>query len=79
MFTLPVSKVLYCYSEYLVDFESMKESIPNLVLNEGLPSEDLMEQMSETREHWILVIDDLQESLTRSKEGAMILTRGECK
>lgn len=76
MFTLPCSKVLYCYGEYLDSFESMKQTVPNLILHAGLPSSELIEELSESREHYIIVLDDLQESLNRSKEAAMLFTRG---
>ena len=76
MYTERASKVLYCYGEYLQEFESMKKSIHNLHLNEGLPDESVIERLSQDGQHWIIVLDDLQEELNRSKEAALLFTRG---
>ena len=76
MYTQKVTKVLYCYAEYLDAFEGMKQTIDGLILHQGLPSPELMEELSESRSHWIVCLDDMQEQLNRSKDGAMMFTRG---
>lgn len=76
MYEKKVSHVLYCYGIYLQEFESMKKTINNLTIHEGLPDENLVSRMSKNGDHFIIVLDDLQESLNRSKEAALLFTKG---
>ena len=60
MFTENVSSVLYCYGVYQNYFDEMK--IPNLQLNEGLPSADKVDSLNDGKFH-IIILDDLMEHI----------------
>ena len=75
LFTKPPKRIVYCYKEWLEMFEEMQLSIPHLILHEGLPSRDKMEEWT-TGEQFILVLDDLQQSVQRNQEAAELFTVG---
>lgn len=59
MFTKPPVKVVYCYSVYQDLFAKMEKDINNIIFHEGLPTAEEVDHWSETREHMLLVLDDL--------------------
>ena len=52
--------VVYCYKEWLSMFEGMKHSVNNLILHQGVPTQEEMEQWAQGK-HFILVLDDLKQ------------------
>ena len=56
-------------------FDEMTQEIPQLILHQGLPTADLMEEWSNGK-HFILVLDDLQQKVQRDMEAAELFTVG---
>lgn len=44
MFSMPVDRIIYAYSEHQPIFEEMEKTIPNLSLHQGLPTKEDIEQ-----------------------------------
>lgn len=40
LFSMPVNKIKYAYSEHQPMFDEMEQTIPNLSLHQGLPSKE---------------------------------------
>ena len=56
---LPVA-TLYCYGVYQSLYDEMKKSVNNIAFHEGLPTAEMLLEMSSDGVHRIIVIDDLQ-------------------
>ena len=56
-------------------FEEMKHSVKNLILHQGVPTREEMEQWAQGK-HFILVLDDLQQVCEKDKEVAEMFTVG---
>ena len=56
MFSIPPIKIVYCYLVYQDLFASMESEINNVIVHEGLPSGDQLDDWSESREHMLLVL-----------------------
>lgn len=74
MFTIPPQKIVYAYSEYQPAFELMKQTIPNIVFHEGVPSSEDVDNYAEGLDHVILVLDDLMLKITHSEECVQLFT-----
>ena len=68
MFSISPMKIVYCYSVYQDLFATMEREINNVIFHEGLPSGDQVDEWSESREHMLLVLDDLLASSVNSVE-----------
>ena len=75
MFLTPPSFIVYCYQETLSDFDQMKESVKGLVLHQGVPTREKMEEWAQG-DHFIVVLDDLQQVCERDKSVAEMFTVG---
>ena len=76
VFKTPPSAVVYCYKEWMSMLDEMKETIPNFILHRGLPSREKMEEWSVGKQHFILVLDDLQQQVEQDRESAELFTVG---
>jgi hypothetical protein len=47
MFSMPVDRIIYAYSEHQPMLEEMEQTIPNLSLHQGLPTKEDIEQYTE--------------------------------
>ena len=56
-------------------FEEMKQSVKNLILHQGVPTQEEMEQWAQGK-HFILVLNDLQQVCEKGKEVAEMFTVG---
>jgi hypothetical protein len=74
MFSVPVDKIIYAYSEYQTMFEEMRTSIPRLVFHEGLPSKEDIERYTEGVNHTIVVLDDLMLQVAQSQDCVHLFT-----
>lgn len=54
LFSMPVNKIIYAYSEHQPMFDEMEQTIPNLSLHQGLPSKEDIEQYTEGVNHTIV-------------------------
>lgn len=43
VFTIPVSKIVYCYNVYMEKFSNMSKSIENIDSFQGLPDQETIE------------------------------------
>ena len=63
MFTQRINSILYCYGMYQDMFEELQSNIDNCQIHAGLPSRELIEEISDGTNHNLIVLDDLQEEL----------------
>ena len=75
MFIEPPEFVGYCYKEWLPMFVDMKDSVKELILCQGIPSREQMEEWTQGR-HFILVLNDLQQVCENNREVAEMFTVG---
>ena len=75
LFVTPPEFVVYCHKEWLPMFEEIKHSVKNLILHQGVPTQEEMEQWAQGK-HFILVLDDLQQVCEKDKEVAEMFTLG---
>ena len=84
MFTEPPKSILYCYGVYQSKFDNLEREIPNFKLHEGLPSrETIMDNKNGGSSdgnnnkfpHSLVVLDDLQSSMTKSDDIVNLFTR----
>ena len=74
LFVTPPEFVVYCYKEWLPMFEEMKQSVKNLILHQGVPNQEEMEQwLRENILYWCWMI---YKSVKKIKEVAEIFTVG---
>lgn len=74
MFTTPVDKIVYAYSEHQPMFDKMMSSIPRLIFHQGLPSKEEIEQYTEGVNHTIVVLDDLMLQVAQSQDCVHLFT-----
>ena len=74
MFSSPVDKIIYAYSEYQPMFTEMMEDIPRLILHQGLPSREDIEHYTEGVNHTIVVLDDLMLQVAQSQDCVHLFT-----
>ena len=74
MFTVPPQRIVYAYSEYQPIFDTMKNTISNIIFHQGLPSREEVEDYSEGMDHVILVLDDLMLKITQSEDCVQLFT-----
>ena len=75
LFTTPPFFTVYCYKEWLPMFDEMKHSVKGLILHQGVPSQEQIEQWAQGK-HFILVLDDLQQACEKDREVAEMFTLG---
>lgn len=69
-------KILYCYGVWQKLFDKMESTIDNIIFNEGVPSSKIIEEISEKKEHNIIVLDDLMMDVVKNGEMELLFTRG---
>lgn len=74
LFSMPVNKIKYAYSEHQPMFDEMEQTIPNLSLHQGLPSKEDIEQYTEGVNHTIVVLDDLMLQVAQSQDCVHLFT-----
>ena len=73
LFTTPTDFVVYCYNVWLDVFDEMSKTAKNLTLHQGVPSSEDIDKWSNWK-HFILVLDDLQQTCSADKEVANMFT-----
>lgn len=76
LFKTPPEFVVYCYKEWLESFDEMKTTVRGLILHQGVPTREDMEKWTEGKQHFILVLDDLQQICENDKSVAELFTVG---
>jgi hypothetical protein len=74
MFEIPPQKIIYCYGQYQPLFDDMEQKIPNLILYQGLPSKDQVEEWTDDSNHSLLILDDLMSQVAKSEETLAIFS-----
>lgn len=74
MFSMPVEKIIYAYSEHQPMLDEMKETIPHLMFHQGLPSREDIQQLTEGISHTIVVLDDLMLQVAQSQDCVHLFT-----
>ena len=69
-------KILYCYGVWQDLFNEMESSISNIIFHEGLPSVSTIEELTNTKKHNIIVLDDLMMEVVKNVEMELLFTRG---
>lgn len=72
----PPNRILYCYSVYQPLFDEMEQEIENISFNEGLPSQEQIDDMASTECHNLLVVDDLVHAFMKCTDMELLLTQG---
>ena len=75
LFTTPPHLIVYCYNHWLDDFTEMKNTVKNLVLHQGIPTSDDIDTWANGN-HFILVLDDLQQQCQKDKRVSEMFTVG---
>ena len=63
----PPHSVLYCYGVYQPLFDDMEKQVPNLTFQQGLPSRQNIEDLTQDGRHHLLILDDLMSEVAASK------------
>lgn len=74
MFTIPVDKIIYAYTEHQDMFHDMEQSMPTLELHQGLPTKEDIEKYTEDVRHTIIVLDDLMLKVAQSQDCVHLFT-----
>lgn len=75
MFTEKVSSILICYGVYQKFYNVMKDTISTPIsFNEGLPTKEIISNMSNGKFH-IIVLDDLMEEIVKSTSMQELFTK----
>lgn len=74
MFEIPPQKIIYCYSQYQPLYEEMERNITNLVLYQGLPSKEQIEEWTEGIKHTLVILDDLMTQVAKSEETVAVFS-----
>ena len=75
LFTIPPEFVVYCYKEWLPMLDEMKQTVRGFITHQGVPTREELDQWT-TGKHFILVLDDLQQSCQNDKDVAEMFTVG---
>lgn len=68
MFQKPPERIVIAYTEFQPLFEEMEKSIDTLILHQGLPSKEQIDEWSDGVEHTGLVLDDMMMQVAKSEE-----------
>ncbi len=75
MFEQPPKKIIYAFGVFQDGFSVLEKNVPNLVLHEGLPTEDYVDQELDTKAYNLLILDDLLAEVANSKEYVSFFTK----
>ena len=75
LFTSPPSHIVYCYNEWLDIFDQLSTTVKNLILFQGVPGKEDIDKWA-NGEHFIIVLDDLQQVCEKNRDVANMFTVG---
>lgn len=67
LYTTPPERILYCYQEHQMVYEELESELSHITFMKGLPSEDNLYELTSSRKHVLLVLDDLMMESQSSK------------
>ena len=76
MFSSPPEKVLYCYGIYQPLFDTMEKELPFVTFHQGLPRENMLQDLSSSSTCNLVILDDLMDHVTSSKEMEGLFVKG---
>jgi len=76
MFVNPPQKVLYCYGIYQPLYDVMEQNLSFITFHEGLPSEEVLNDLADENVCNLVVLDDLMTSVTSSPEMENLFVKG---
>ena len=76
MFEQVPANVLYCYGVWQSLFTTMESKYDWLTFHEGLPSEELVRDLTTNGKHNLVIVDDLMDQVVKSSEMETLFTRG---
>lgn len=76
MFSKPPEQVLYCYGIYQPLFEMIENEMPFVTFYQGLPSEDMLKDLSSSSSCNLVILDDLMEHVTSSSGMESLFVKG---
>ena len=72
----PPQQILYCYGVYQPLFDEMEKTIPNLTFQQGLPSSNMLDELTTDGLHSLVILDDLMNHVTQSLDMETLFTQG---
>ena len=72
----PPHTVIFCYGVWQPLFGQMEKDVPNIIMHEGLPTQELIEQTCSNGKHNVIIIDDLIDQMVKSPDMELLLTQG---
>lgn len=73
MFTIPVKKIIWFYNIWQKLYDEVESSL-DVDFQEGLPTEHFLKEINDGN-HYIIVLDDLQDQITKSNLCERLLTQ----
>ena len=72
----PPHTVIYCYGVWQSLFNDMEKDVPNIIMHEGLPTRETIDEICANGKHNLIVIDDLIDQMVKSPDMELLLTQG---
>lgn len=72
----PPGSVLYYYGIYQSLYETMERELPFIIFHHGLPTKDELSQLSDADACYLVILDDLMESVTSSRDMEPLFVKG---
>jgi len=72
MFMIPPEKIVFAYGKYQPLFEDMIKTIPGLILYQGLPSREEIEEWSNDSKHTIIVLDNMMNQVAKNEDSLFL-------
>lgn len=76
MFEDPPKRILYCYGIWQDLFSRMEKEIPDIEFHRGVPSEECIRSFGCSKEHGIVILDDLMSEISGNNNVQSLFTRG---
>lgn len=76
IFEQPPAKIIYAYGVHQEAFDSIEKMEADVIMHEGLPAEDFLQNELDTTRHNLVILDDLIDDIGRSKEMCNLFIRG---
>ncbi len=72
----PPVEILYCYNIFQDVYEIMEREIENFNMYEGVPTREIIDSFISDKQHRLLILDDLQDSIKNSSFIEQLFTVG---
>ena len=72
----PPERILYCYGVWQQLYEDMEQNISNISFHEGLPSKEILDELSDENTKVLIILDDLFNKVVSSENVADVFTSG---